>query len=306
VSGGGLAAWRRAHADALADCVRRLLSRPWGSLLTIAVLALAIALPLCLGGLVKEAERFSGSLRDSRDMAVFLDPAGDADAAERLAESLRADPRIHEVQLRSPEEGLAELRSQGDLAPALLALEHNPLPWVLLVVPARGVDDHALAEALRQREGVDQVQHDARWRERLAAWLAVAQRLAAIAAVLLGSALLLVIGNTVRLEIEDRAEEILTLRLLGASDAYVRRPFLYLGASYGLLAGVSAVALTLGAARAVAPALERLVDSYGGGFRLLLWPTGELAAVVLLAAILGTVGARVAVGHHLRQAESSA
>jgi cell division transport system permease protein len=306
VSGGGFAGWGRAHRAALGVGLRRLGARPLGSLLTVAVLALAIALPLCLGGLVKEADRFSGALRDSRDIAVFLDPALDETAARQLAARWEADPRVATVTVRSPDDGLAELRAQEGLAAALDALEGNPLPWVLLLVPRAGSDDHALAAALRTEAQVDEVQHDAAWRQRLAAWLGLAERLAWITAWLLGAALVLVVGNTVRLELQDQRDSVLTLRLLGATDAYVRRPFLYLGAAFGLAAGLLAVLLTEAASRALAPPLARLIDSYGGSFRLLLWSPAELAAVVALAGLLGVLGAWLAAGHHLRQAESAA
>jgi cell division transport system permease protein len=275
-----VAAWRRAHAGACALGLRRLAARPLGSLLTVAVLALAIALPLCLGGLVKDAGRFTAALRDSRDIAVFLDPAAGEAAARRLAARWQADPRVAGVQLRSPEDGLDELRAGGD--------------------------DHALAAALRAEPEVDAVQHDAAWRERLAAWLGLAARLALLTAALLGAALVLVVGNTVRLELQDQREAVLTLRLLGATQAWVRRPYLYLGAAYGLAAGVLAALLTRLAAAALAPPLARLVDSYGGSFRLLLWTPPELLGVVVLAGLLGVLGAWLAAGHHLRQAESAA
>lgn len=306
MSGGGFAGWGRAHRAALVVGLRRLGARPLGSLLTVAVLALAIALPLCLGGLVKEADRFRGALRDSRDIAVFLDPALDEGAARQLAARWEADPRVATVTVRSPDDGLAELRAQEGLAAALDALEGNPLPWVLLLVPRAGSDDHALADALRAEAQVDEVQHDAAWRERLSAWLGLAERLAWITAWLLGAALVLVVGNTVRLELQDQRDSVLTLRLLGATDAYVRRPFLYLGAAFGLAAGLIAVLLTEAASRALAPPLARLIDSYGGSFRLLLWSPAELAAVVALAGLLGVFGAWLAAGHHLRQAESAA
>jgi cell division transport system permease protein len=301
-----VAAWRRAHAGACALGLRRLAARPLGSLLTVAVLALAIALPLCLGGLVKDAGRFTAALRDSRDIAVFLDPAAGEAAARRLAARWQADPRVAGVQLRSPEDGLDELRAEEGLAPALAALDGNPLPWVLLLVPRAGGDDHALAAALRAEPEVDAVQHDAAWRERLAAWLGLAARLALLTAALLGAALVLVVGNTVRLELQDQREAVLTLRLLGATQAWVRRPYLYLGAAYGLAAGVLAALLTRLAAAALAPPLARLVDSYGGSFRLLLWTPPELLGVVVLAGLLGVLGAWLAAGHHLRQAESAA
>jgi cell division transport system permease protein len=304
--GGGLAAWRRAHRQALGEALGRLGARPFASLLTLAVLALAVAVPLCLGGLVKEAQRFSSGLRESRDIAVFLQPRLEARAAQALALQWQSDPRVAEVLLRSPEQGLEELKADRALAPTLAVLERNPLPWVLLMVPQPQTDDHALVEALRGSAEVDQVVHDAAWRERLSAWLGLARHLAWLAAALLGAGLVLVVGNTVRLEIQDRADEVLTMRLLGATDRWVRRSFLYLGALYGGLAGLAAAGVAWLTGAWLAPPLARLLASYGNDFRLVLWTPGELLVVAFGAALLGMAGAALAVGHHLRQAESSA
>lgn len=303
---GGFAAWRRAHRLAVGDALGRIGARPFASLLTLAVLALAVTVPLCLGGLVKEAQRFSSGLRESRDIAVFLQAHLDARAAQAVAARWQADPRVREVLLRSPEQGLQELKADRALGPTLAVLERNPLPWVLLMVPHSQADDHALVEALRGETEVDQIVHDAAWRERLSAWLDLARHLAWLAAALLGAGLVLVVGNTVRLEIQDRAEEVLTLRLLGATDRWVRRPFLYLGALYGGLAGLAAATATWITGAWLAAPLGRLLASYGNDFRLVLWSPGELLAVALGSALLGMAGAALAADHHLRQAESSA
>lgn len=303
---GRLRAWRDAHLAGLLSALGRLLARPFGSLLTLSVLALAIALPLCLAAFVKEAGRFAGAFNDSRDISVFLRPELDAAAARAFAERHRGDARVAALELRSPEQGLEELREMRDLDEALQALEHNPLPWMLVIAPAASADDHALAEELRALPEVDLLQHDARWRERLAAWLALGRQLAWLAALLLGAGVVLVVANTVRLEVQARAEEIATLRLLGATDAFVRRPYLYLGAWYGLFSGLGALAVAGAAAWSLSPLLEALISSYGSRFSLLGASVGELALVVGAAMVLGVLGAFLAVGHHLRQAESQA
>lgn len=303
---GSFAGWRDAHLASAADGLLRLGRRPLGTLMTVLVLALAIALPVCLGVVIKEVERFSGALNDSRDLTVFLRPQLDAVAAEAFAAQHRGDPRIARLELRSPDQGLAELREMRDLGEALQALDRNPLPWVAVIVPTPSSDDHALAESLRALPEVDLLQHDARWRERLAAWLALGRQVALLAALLLGLGVLLVIGNTVRLEVQGRAEEIATLRLLGATRGFVRRPFLYLGAWYGLLAGVVGLMIVIAAGAALAAPLQQLVSSYGSEVRLLTTRPLELVGVLGVAVLLGVSGAFLAVGHQLRQAESQA
>src|SRR5690606_19295051 len=147
------------------------------------------------------------------------------------------------------------------------------------------------------------VQHDALWRERLAAWLGLGARLAWVVALLLGLGALLVVRNTVRLDIQGRAEEIAILQLLGATDRFVRRPFLYLGAWYGLFAGVLALALLVAAVLALRGPVAALAGSYGDVAPPLPASLAAGAAALLaLATLLGWLGAWLAAGHHLRQA----
>lgn len=297
-----LAAWRAAHLRALGGSLRRLARHPASTLLTIGVMGIALALPLCLAMLLEDMQGFTGSLRESREISVFLKVDADAGAVAAWAQQLKADADVSGIVLRTPEEGLAALRELDALGGTLDVLDYNPLPYVALVDPAPTASDSDLAARLDAFDEVDFVQHDAQWRRRLDAWLTLGRRAAMVAGMLLGLGVLLVIGNTVRLDIQDRAAEIATVRLLGASDAYVRRPFLYLGAGYGLLAGLLAVAVALAVRHALTGPVSRLVDAYAGDFRLaeLSWP---VALVALLAALaLGWLGARLAVGHHLRLA----
>jgi cell division transport system permease protein len=187
----------------------------------------------------------------------------------------------------------------SDLAGALDVLEDNPLPTVLVVQPKS--DGDALAADLRQLPQADIVQHDAAWRQRLSAWLAFGERVVQVLAVLLGLGVLLVVGNTVRLDIGARSEEIAVLQHLGATDAFVRRPFLYLGAWYGLAAGLLAGALLLAAGVLMQGRLSALVASYGTQFALS--GPGLRGSLLLLAgsALMGWLGAWLATGHHLRR-----
>jgi cell division transport system permease protein len=294
-----LRAWRDQHAYSLVSSLGRFFQRPFATLLTVGVMAVAIALPLGLGLGLANIETFSGNVRESREVTVFLKPEVDAVAAQRIADELRQRPDVAEVRLKTPAEGLAEFRQMSDLAGALDALQDNPLPTVLIALPKD--DGVALASALTQRPEIDLVQHDAVWRERLTAWLGFGARLTGVIAVLLGLGVLLVVGNTIRLEIGARREEIGVLQQLGATDGFVRRPFLYLGAWYGAAAGALALGLLALAGLALQPPLSRLVASYGSQFRLAGpgWP-GALA-ILIAAIIFGWLGAWLASSHHLRQ-----
>ena len=296
---GSTKAWLDHHAYSLVSALGRLAQRPGSTLLTIGVMAVALALPLGLWLVLDNVGRFAGSAQQSRQLALFLEVDVDTAAAGALADALRAREDVAAVELRTPDEGLAELRAQGGLDAAIDALDHNPLPSVLLVTPAG--DGALLAAAMRDAPGVEMVQHDEAWRRRLDGWLRFGGRAALVLALLLGLGALLVVGNTVRLDIQSRREEIGVLQLLGASDGFIRRPFLYLGAWYGLGAGALAIGLLTVAHLALRAPLAELAGSYGSDFALDGLGPAAAGWVLLGATLLGWLGAGIVTGHFLRQ-----
>lgn len=295
-----LRAWREQHLFSLFSSIGRMMQRPWATALTVGVMAMALVLPLCLALLLGNIERLSGEFRESREVSAFLSTSASLDTAQQLATELSADSEIEKVVLRTPEEGLAEFREMADFADALAVLGDNPLPAVLVVTPKREVEPLALAQRLRGLPGVDFVQHDAQWRARLSAWLDFGRRLAWVAVALLGVGVLLVVGNTVRLDIQSRAEEIQTVQLLGATDGFVRRPFLYLGTWYGLFAGVFALVVAALASRLLTAPVAALVDSYGSQFQMRGLDMSMMLITLVGSISLGWLGAWLAAGHHLR------
>lgn len=292
-------AWRGQHGYSLLSSLGRLLSRPFSSLLTIMVMGIALALPLGLALALDNLRQLAGSLESSREISAFLKTDLGADATAALAERLRARSDVAAVAIQTPEQGLAEFRQSSELAAALALVEGNPLPSVLIMQPR--TDDDALAAALAKLPEVELVRHDAQWRQRLDAWLAFGQRLVWVIASLLGVGALLVVGNTVRLDVAAREEEIAVMQQLGATDGFVRRPFLYLGLWYGLAAGALALGLLVLAGLALQPALSALMGSYGSPF-VFAGLAPRLALAVLVGAMfLGWLGAWWAAGHHLRR-----
>lgn len=297
-----IAAWVDHHLHSLGASLGRMLRRPWATVLTVGVMAVALALPLGLWLVLDNVARLGGQVERAREVTVFLKQDIPVDRARTLTQALRGKPQVADVTLRTPDDGLASLRTgaAADLyAEAVATVGDNPLPSVLIVRP-RG-DERALATLLEALPETDFVQHDAVWRDRLDRWLAFGDRAVWVLSLLLGLGALLVVGNTVRLDIQVRREEIAILQSLGATDGFIRRPFLYLGACYGLAAGATALGLLTAAELALHAPLRALAESYGSRFALAGIDPLRGLGVLVVASALGWLGAGVVTGHFLRQ-----
>lgn len=303
-----MAGWRDQHFYSFFSSLGRLAARPWATLLTVLVLGFALALPLLFFVAYQNARDLSGGLREAREITAFLKPQIDASAADAMATELRRRSDVADVLVRTPEQGLAEFRQMSGFGEAIDVLKENPLPSVLVVTPRSDddVDNPALLDELKADARVDLVQYDAAWRRRLSSILHFSERLVAVIASLLALATLLVIGNTVRMDVQARADEISVMQLVGASNGFVRRPFLYSGLWYGLLGSLFALAVVVAAELALAAPVAGLIESYGGRFALhgVDWMTALV--VVAGSALLGWFGAFVATARHLMSGQPQA
>jgi cell division transport system permease protein len=297
--GARLGAWRDQHIYSFLSSLGRIVSKPFSTFLIVGVMAIAMALPLALGLVLLNAQRVSGSIQAAREISVFLKPEITPEQAKALAKKCAERNDVEKVTVVTPDEGLAEFRKLSDLAQSIDLLGSNPLPSVLKIRPKD--DGLALAEALQQWPEADLVQHDGQWRQRLNAWLSLGERMLKILSILFGVGVLLVVGNTVRLDIGSRREEIAVMQQLGATDGFIRRPFLYLGFWYGLAAGALALGLSLFAGLALNERLRPLLASYDSRFELQGPDLIMVLALLAASAILGWMGAWLASGHHLRQ-----
>lgn len=296
-----LAAWRDQHFYGLFSSLGRLAARPWSTGLTVLVLGFALALPLLFWLVFDNARELSGGLREAREVTAFLKPGLDARSAEACADELRRRADVAAVLLRTPEQGLAEFRQLSGFGEALDALQGNPLPSVLVVTPreATDADEPPLVAALRADTRVDLVQYDAAWRRKLSGILHFGERVVAVVAALLALATLLVIGNTVRMDIQARSAEISVMQMIGASNGFVRRPFLYAGLWYGLLGAAFALLIVVAVELALAEPIGRLVDSYAHRFALHGIGLDAVAALVGASVLLGWCGAWIVTARHL-------
>lgn len=300
-----LASWSEHHRWSAAASLRRLLHRPFGTLMTVAVIGLALALPLAFYLLLGNVQHLGDAMGRRQAVSVFLKPGVAADAAESLAKTLRARADVAAVHVKTPQQGMDELARMQGFTGAIHALDDNPLPFVLDVQPRDALDAASvghLVDALRDMRGVDLVQDSGTWRQRLDALLGLGNRIVLVLAVLLSAAALLVVGNTVRVDIASRVEEIGVLVLVGASRPFVRRPYLYAGIWYGLFGGVLASLLAVAIEWSLLAPVEQLTAAYAGQLQLGALPLWLLLATPLAAALLGWLGARMVSAWQLRRA----
>jgi cell division transport system permease protein len=298
-----LHAWLESHRSSLMDSLRRLGKQPIGSFFTCLVMAVALSLPMGLSLILSNIERLGGSWQRAAQISLYLKLDSGVREGEALRDQIKALPGVAEADYVSREQALSEFQQQSGLGEALRELPENPLPGVVVVTPAE-VDKPAL-EALRQRLAelphVELAQLDLVWVERLAAILKLGDRFVFGLTVLLVSALLLVIGNTIRLHIENRRTEIEVIKLVGGTDSYVRRPFLYMGALYGFGAGILSWGVLEFGLNWLNEAVVDLSGLYGSDFALAGVPSADGLSLLLGAVLLGYIGAWIAVARHLSE-----
>ena len=295
------------HLQALLGALGHLLRQPLGTLLSIAVISLALTLPACLYLLVKNARTATGSITEAIELTVYLKTDVSLERARQLADSARARREAGRVTLISADEGLAEFRKYSGFGAALEALQGNPLPHVISLRPRSDRADPSSVASLQRYLGswpeVDIVQVDNEWVRRLSALLSLLERVFQVFAALLAFGVLAIIGNAIRLEISARRAEIEVTKLVGGSNAYVRRPFLYLGGLYGLLGAALAALWLIALAAALEPWLLQLARLYGSAFQLVGLTIEELGGLLGGGTLLGLLGAWIGTARHLSRIE---
>ena len=303
----GFDAYLDHHRQVARDSLRRLLQRPLGSLLTWAVIAIALALPAGLFALLSNVEQLGQHWSGTPRITLYLDLRVAETEAYRLQQSLQQRKDVAEVTYISPQAALAEFRQQSGLGEAIDYLDENPLPPVLVVTPAADLASatavEALLKELQNLAQVERAQLDMDWVKRLYSLMTLVERLAWALGIMLATAVLLVVGNTIRLNIENRREEIVVIKLVGGTDAFVRRPFLYTGLWYGLGGGILAWILVFFWILWLSGPVEELARLYFMEFDL--EGLGLEATLTLLfgGMALGWVGAWLAVRRHLSAIE---
>lgn len=301
-----LARWTQEHLRVLFFSLGKLARAPMAAALTALVIGIALALPAGLFVAVRNLSTVGYSWQESLQISLFLKDSVSDERGKALAREIGAETGVARATYISREQALAEFRELSGFGEALDLLKDNPLPPVIAVTPARGqtkAEVRSLLARLSQRPEVDLAKLDQQWLERLYAVLSIAERAVGIIALLLGLAVMVIIGNTIRLDIEARREEIEVMKLIGAPHSFVRRPFLYSGVWFGLGGGLLAWGLVALATHLLDAPTAQLAALYDSTYRIAGLSLSDGLALVAAGIVLGWSGAFATVTHRLAQIE---
>ena len=304
-----LASYLRHHLQMFITSLGCLSRHPFSTLMTSAVIAIALALPAGLYIGLDNASHLSDDWDGSTLISLFLKDDVSVQQAQKLAASLRKSGEIEKVSVIDRDQGLKQFQAISGFGDALKFLDENPLPHVITVQPVTD-QQHPdavvqLVDKLGKENMVELAQLDMQWVKRLYTLLDVAERGVWIIGSLLALAVLLIVGNTIRLDIQNRREAIEVSKLIGASDAFIRRPFLYTGLWYGISGGLLAWMLIAASLGIIAEPVQKLAALYHSSYKIIGLDAGDVVTLIALSCMLGLGGSWLAVGRHLREIEPS-
>ncbi|MCF7986510.1 MAG: permease-like cell division protein FtsX [Methylovulum sp.] len=299
-----LKAYRDLHAHALFSSLGRLVSSPFNTIMTVVVLSIAISLAGGFYLVLKNLQQFTGNLETSAQISLFLKDEITEAHAKQLAENIRQNPAIQSVKLITKEQALAEFKTYSGFGSAISVLKTNPLPIVVQVLPRDTLENkegfEELLQTFQQSVEVDSAQFDLKWVQRLQSIMAVSQRGAALLNLMLGVAVIFIAGNTIRLELNNRREEVIIAKLVGATSAFIQRPFLYTGFWIGFLSGVTSWFTVTMMMLILMQPVEHLSTLYGGNFHLLFFGFLDTLELLAISSGLGVLGSWAVLMHQLR------
>lgn len=300
-----LKAYRDQHAQALFSSLGRLFSTPFTTAMTIGVLALAIALASGFYLVVMNLQQLTGGLEASNQISLFLRDEISEAHAKKFAESIKVNPKVKNVKVITKQKAMDEFKKFSGFGEAIEVLEKNPLPVVIEVLPKDSLADKQaltdLLEDFKKSTEVDFAQMDLAWVERLQSIVHTAKLTADILSVLLGFAVFFIAGNTIRLEIHDRRDEILISKLVGATNGFIQRPFLYTGFWIGFLSGVFAWFIVTFILLVLRPSVENISGLYEGSFHLLFFSYAETFFLLATSTLLTIVGSWLVLHFQIKQ-----
>ncbi len=291
------------HIQAGASSFNQLCRKPLATMMTVVVIAIALALPALLWTMTSNLGRLTANIQRNGNISLYLKTSLSTEAQVSFLNQIKLLPGVGQASLKTSEEGLNELVLQEGMNDIMRLLPDNPLPAVINVIPALSLNQPAKLEylyhQLKASPEVDQAKLDMQWVNRMNALLGFASQVTHMLMLLLASAVVLVVGNTLRLAIYTRHEEIQVLKLIGATDPFILRPFLYAGIWYGFLGAFIAVLLVNIVTLSLGMAVNKLAHVYQMNYPFYGMSFGQILQLIAFAIILGWLGARLSVKRHL-------
>ncbi|BAX54529.1 cell division protein FtsX [Photobacterium damselae subsp. piscicida] len=295
------------HKQQGGGALKDMFRRPLGNILTLLVLAFALTLPATFYLLAKNVTIVAQSWQNPTQLTLYLQNSVPEAQAKTFADELKGWPEVETVEFISPQQGLEEFRQNAGFAKAIALLDSNPLPSVVIIKPKpqwqSNEQAQVLATKLRDQQQVSEVRLDSDWLQRLAAIKDLAVTLALVMSGLMLFAVFLIVGNTLRLQVLSHKDEIQVMKMVGATNSYILRPYLYVGVWYGLIASVIAIGLTFAITLLLDQAVATLANLYASHYRLISLGWDEMLILIMSAAFLGLLAARLSAGRHLREIE---
>ncbi len=296
------------HRDTIRISLLKMMREPVQTLMTVAVIAIALALPTALYLMVENIQRMGSNFESSAQITIYVQKGAKPEAIEKLQDKLENLAAVDSVSYISAEQALLEFKALSGFGSALRYLEDNPLPAVFLVQPivSEPIDlaqTKSLIASIADLPGVEDVQIDMQWLQRLHSLTEVGHKVVLALGATLGLGVLLVIGNTIRLAIQSRRDEIIVVKLVGGTNAYVRRPFLYNGVLLGLFGALTASIMLYGSVVWISSSIANLADLYQSQYRLAGLGFLRFLMLMCLGGLFGLAGAWIAVSKHLKDIE---
>lgn len=292
--------WLNLHGQAMKLVMERLRRNAWATLIMWCVMGITLSLPGLLYIAIDNLDRVAGSMHSEPQISLFLDLDIASETVEEIRQKLEDHPQIGSYRYVGKEEAWEALKTSSGIG-TVADLDQNPLPdaFFILLKTMEPTAVEGLQQELQQWPGVEVAQLDTAWIKRLYAVLALAQKAVLILGALLGFALLAIIGNTIRLQVVTQRDEIEVAKLIGATDGFIRRPFLYAGTFYGLGGGIAALVLLLGVTLLFNTSVAEIAMLYNSNFRLGFLDPFSCLALLAIAALLGWLGSYTAVSRSL-------
>ena len=298
-----LQAYRDQHAHALFSSLGRIVAAPFNSIMTVSVLAIAISFVSGFYILEVNIQQLAGHIDASNQFSLFLRDDVSEFHANKLAEIMRQNVNVQSVKLITKDEAAAEFQTYSGFGTAINELEKNPLPIVLQVLPKKSLENKQDLEDLQKEfqraPEVDVVQMDLQWIERLQSIINVMKLFANILNILLAAAVLLIIGNTVLLELHNRRDEIVIEKLVGATNSFIQRPFLYAGFWIGFISSICSWFIVTVLMLILRGSVEKLSSLYGGSFHLLFLTLTDTLVLITISSLLGVLAAWVVLSYQM-------